>query len=434
MAILKKPYVRRRKRRRNFSKLLVLACLAGGALWYWHDQVQKKESEPKPAPVVRRAVPTNVSPISKATQIERPKTNASIDTRAITFVPQPQVIVTQAPIVAPKPQVTVTQAPVAVPKPLITPTQAPIIAPEPPVLIPRTPEPVVQPALVYPRPVKSVFEAQVALARRAISPGSLDAANGSQTRAAITAYQRSQKLPDTGELDTNTRTHLTLESPLLTTYKVTSNDLARLQPLGKTWIEKSQQSALDYESILELVSETAHSHPQLIQNLNSDVKWTNVCAGTALKIPDAAYPDPPGKAATVIIHLSERYIEAFDAETNLLAHFPCSIAAKVEKRPVGRLHVSVIAEHPNYTFDPAVFPESPEAQAIGHKLVLPSGPNNPVGVAWIGLDKPGYGMHGTPGPQQVGRTESHGCFRLANWDAEYLLKLVWIGMPVEVLR
>ena len=80
----------------------------------------------------------------------------------------------------------------------------------------------------------------------------------------------------------------------------------------------------------------------------------------------------------------------------------------------------------------SLFPESPEAQAIGHELILPPGPNNPVGVAWIGLDKTGYGIHGTPNPEQVGRTESHGCFRLANWDAEYLSKLVWVGMPVFV--
>ena len=66
------------------------------------------------------------------------------------------------------------------------------------------------------------------------------------------------------------------------------------------------------------------------------------------------------------------------------------------------------------------------------KLILPPGPNNPVGVAWISLDLPGYGIHGTPSPEHVGRTESHGCFRLANWNAEYLLRLVNVGTPVYV--
>jgi lipoprotein-anchoring transpeptidase ErfK/SrfK len=285
----------------------------------------------------------------------------------------------------------------------------------------------------FPRPVRDVFEAQVALARRAISPGSLDAAIGSQTRAAIAAFQRSQKLFETATLDTNTHPVLTLDTPLLTSYIVTSNELTRLQPLGKTWLAKSEQTVLDYETILELVAETAHSYPILIQKLNPEVNWSNVVAGTVLKIPDVNYPELADKAAFVVIHLSEKFLEAFGTETNLLLHCPCSIAAKVEKRPVGELHVIVIAPHPNYTVDPELFPESAELQAIGHKLILPPGPNNPVGVAWIGLDKPGYGMHGTPVPEQVGRTESHGCFRLANWDAEYLVKLVWIGMPVEVV-
>ncbi len=308
------------------------------------------------------------------------------------------------------------------------------------VSVPVTEQPKIKPLIIapqtpveFPRPVRDVLEAQIALARRAISPGSIDGAIGSQTRAAIAAFQRSQNLFESGALDTNTRPLLTLDSPLLTNYVVTTNDLARLQQLGKTWLEKSQQTALDYETILELVAEKAHSHPVLIEKLNPDVNWTNLPAGTILKIPDVNYPEPTDKAAFVIIHLSDKFLEAFDADTNLLAHFPCSIAAKVEKRPVGELHVIVVAPNPNYTVDPALFPESAELQALGHKLILPPGPNNPVGVAWIGLDKTGYGMHGTPNPEQVGRTESHGCFRLANWDAEYLLKLVWIGMPVEVV-
>ena len=284
----------------------------------------------------------------------------------------------------------------------------------------------------FPRPVHDVLEAQTALARRGISPGSIDAAIGSQTRAAISVFQEMENLPPTGKLDADTRTRLTLDSPILTNYVVTADDLARLQPLGKTWLAKSQQTALDYETGLELVAEKSHSHPLLIEKLNPEVNWTNLAAGTVLKIPDVNYPEPSEKASFVVIHLSEKFLEAFGEQTNLLAHFPCSIGSSFDKRPVGELKVAAIAPNPNYTFDPAVFPESPEAQAIGHKLVLPPGPNNPVGVAWISLDKPRYGIHGTPNPEQIGRTESHGCFRLANWDAEYLLKLAWVGMPVLV--
>jgi lipoprotein-anchoring transpeptidase ErfK/SrfK len=284
----------------------------------------------------------------------------------------------------------------------------------------------------FPRPVHDVFEAQVALARRGISPGSLDAALGSQTRAAISVFQEAQNLPQTGLLDTNTRARLMLDEPLLTTYVVTTNDLMHLQPLGKTWLAKSQQTALDYETELELVAEKNHSHPELVRRLNPGVNWTNIAPGTVLHVPAVAYPAPADRAAFVVIHLAEKFLEAFDAETNLMAHFPCSIAAHVEKRPVGELHVIVVAPDPNYTVDPELFPEAVELQAMGHKLILQPGPNNPVGVAWIGLDRTGYGIHGTPIPEQVGRTESHGCFRLANWDAEYLLKLVWTGMPVLV--
>lgn len=216
------------------------------------------------------------------------------------------------------------------------------------------------------------------------------------------------------------------------TYLVSSNDVSRLQPLSPTWLGKSQQSALEYETLLELVSEKAQSSPSLIRRLNPAIDWATAGAGAAIEVPDVSFPAPPERAAYLTIRLGGKILEAWDENTNLLAHFPCSIARLVEKRPVGELHVAVIAQNPNYTFDPVNFPESPEAQTLSTKLILPPGPNNPVGVAWIGLDKPGYGIHGTPLPEQVGRTESHGCFRLANWNVEHLVRLVKIGTPVQV--
>jgi lipoprotein-anchoring transpeptidase ErfK/SrfK len=365
----KKLSARRRKRRGNFPFWLVLLLVIGGAGWFiWHWQPPAKKHL-RPTPA-----------------------------------PPPGSVVTRA-------------KPKNVPPPVSTSVSLPAPSPG---------------AAEFPRPAHGAFEVQVALARRVISPGVIDGASGSQTREAVAAFQRSQNLFASGVLDTNTRALLTLDAPLLTTYAVTTNDLAHLQPLGKTWLEKSEQTALDYETILELVAEQFHAHPRLIEKLNPGVTWTNVAAGTVLTVPAVAYPEPTEQAAFVVIHLADRYLEAFGAQTNLLAHFPCSIAAKVEKRPVGELYVVAVIPHPNYTVNPELFPESAELQALGRKLILPPGPNNPVGVAWIGLDRPGYGMHGTPVPEQVGRTESHGCFRLANWDAEYLLKLAWIGMPVFV--
>jgi hypothetical protein len=288
-----------------------------------------------------------------------------------------------------------------------------------------------------------VLHAQVALVQQGISPGSLDGLLGPQTRAALRAFQQKLNLAETGALDTNTFEALVTPASeaapttppsraVYADYTVTDTDLASVQPVGETWLAKSKQTRLDYENILELVSEKCQSHPNLIRWLNPAVNWDNMTPGTVLKLPNTEFPVAPARAAYLKVHLSTRIMEAFDAEDNLLAHFPCSIGQRMEQRPAGELHVVVIVFRPNYTFDPDVFPESAEGRELGRKLILPPGPNNPVGSCWIGLDKPGYGIHGTPRPEQVGRTESHGCFRLANWNAEFLARMAWVGMPVLV--
>lgn len=278
-----------------------------------------------------------------------------------------------------------------------------------------------------------LLAAQVALGWHGISSGPFDGVKGAQTRAAVQVFQKIAVLPVTGALDDLTLAALGEPGPLYTNYVVSEDDLASLQPLGKTWVAKSQQTSLAYETILELVAERTHSNVKLVRWLNPQIDWARVPAGAELKVVSSGFPPADRKAAFIRIHLAERKLQAFDADTNLLIHFPCSIAARVDKRPLGEeLHIAAIAPNPNYTFDPAVFPESAEAQQLGRKLILQPGPNNPVGTVWLSLDKPGYGIHGTPKPEEVGRTESHGCFRLANWNAEHLLKLVTVGTPVFV--
>ena len=283
----------------------------------------------------------------------------------------------------------------------------------------------------FPRPVRDVAEAQIALARLGISSGSIDGRLGTQTAVALQAFQRVNSLPETGQLDARTSETLLLARPPFGKYVVSEFDLRRLQPLSQTWAGKAQQTGLEFETILELVAEKARAHTEFLYRLNPAGVFLSPAPGTTIIVPDTELGELT-PCAFIKIWLSRRILEAYDPQSNLVAHFPCSIAQHVEKRAAGELHVASIAPNPNYTFDPALFPESAEASQLGHKLVIPPGPNNPVGIAWIGLDKPGYGIHGTPVPEQVGRTESHGCFRLANWNADHLLKIVRVGTPVYV--
>lgn len=282
-----------------------------------------------------------------------------------------------------------------------------------------------------PRPPANILETQLALFAHGINGGSIDGVGGAQTEAALRAFQMQQGIESSGRLDRDTLRELRLESPPTIPITVTADDLSRIRPLPMTWLGKSQANSLDHESTLEWVAEQSRSHPSLIRRLNPTVDWALVRPGTELIVPSPKWP-VARRAARVRVSLAGRYLRAFDERGGLLCHFPCSIGKIASKRPVGDLHVAVAVKDPNYTFDPRVFPESAEGRSLGRKLVLPPGPNNPVGVAWIGLNRPGYGIHGTPGPEQVGRTESHGCFRLANWNADYLRQMVWVGMPVSI--
>lgn len=303
---------------------------------------------------------------------------------------------------------------------------------EPAPAVAFSPPPPIPESTGYPRVVANLLEAQVALARLNISSGAIDGVAGAQSAAALAAFQQSRELPPTGQLDPATRARLVLATPALETVILETADLAGLQPIAPTWLGKSEQDALAHETLLERLAERTQAHPNFLRRINPKIVWENLAPGAAVLAPSVRRDPPAAPVAHLHVRLAERILQARDAQGGLVAHFPVSIAKRVDKRPVGSLKVVVVVPDPNYTFDPAVFPESAEAAQLGRKLILPPGPNNPVGVAWIGLDRAGYGIHGTPTPEQVGRTESHGCFRLANWDARALLTLARPGLPVFV--
>ena len=284
------------------------------------------------------------------------------------------------------------------------------------------------------RPIASVQEAQIALARLGFSSGAIDGISGAQTDAALRVFQAQLKLPVTGQLDEATRARLILSTSPLREITLSLEEFKGFGPLATTWMGKSLQTELGYESALEWAAEKGHAQPALIRQLNPTVDWDHVLPGARFMVPAVGPRSFPTKAARLEVQLESRIIRAYDANDTIMVQFPVSIARKVEKRPSGELRVTVVIPNPDYTFDPAVFPESDEGRELGRKLRLPPGPNNPVGRAWVGLDWPGYGIHGSPTPEKVGRTESHGCFRLANWDALTLIELAWVGLPVVVLQ
>ena len=224
---------------------------------------------------------------------------------------------------------------------------------------------------------------------------------------------------------------------------VTQADLDALVAIPEDPAEKAKLSRMGYESIKEMFAERGHLSQIALAKLNPGVDWKNVRPGTKLVIPDFPSiaeelkagdrgrknrPMRP-EAALVKVSIGKCLITVLDAKGKTLALFPCSIAAnKAKVPPHGELKITSYVARPNYTYTPDYTPPGKKVQ----RYVWPEGENCPVGVAWMGLNLPGYGMHGTPRPESIGFTGSHGCFRLANWNAARLYAMCKSGTPVVI--
>jgi lipoprotein-anchoring transpeptidase ErfK/SrfK len=273
---------------------------------------------------------------------------------------------------------------------------------------------------------------QLALERVHFSPGLIDGKIGPKTRLATREFQRVRGLPVTGELDEATAKALKVASAsALTTYVIAAEDASDVGEVPESWAARAKLRRLRYESLADLVAERFHCTQGLLDTLNPNVDLTRLRPGVKLVVPNVAEPTVVPKAALLQIDLGEKVIRVQDRERRLVALLHCSIAKDKEKAPRGEARIVSITHEPAYSFDPAMWPE---VKDVDRKLLIPPGPRNPVGLCWMGLSRPGYGIHGTPKPELIGKTGSHGCFRLTNWDALRLARMVREGTPVRFVE
>ena len=218
---------------------------------------------------------------------------------------------------------------------------------------------------------------------------------------------------------------------------VTQADLDALVKIPEKPADKAKLPQMGYETIKEMFAERGHMSQCALEKLNPGVDWERIQPGLKLVIPDFPPMEDdltPGKrkrkaAEYIKVSLSRCEITAYDANNVCIAFFPCSIARDKNKLPPhGELKITSYIPNPNYTYTPDFVPAGKKAS----KYILPEGPNSPVGVVWMGLNLPTYGIHGTPRPESIGNAESHGCFRLANWNAARLFAMCRSGTRVIV--
>ncbi|MDQ0320976.1 lipoprotein-anchoring transpeptidase ErfK/SrfK [Pararhizobium capsulatum DSM 1112] len=269
---------------------------------------------------------------------------------------------------------------------------------------------------------------QVFLDREGFSPGVIDGKKGSNVTKAIEAWQQA-----TGEtLDPNNTDdileRLRLSGGLpITSYEISAADAAGpyVASIPEDYAHKAALPHLSYTSTTEMLGEKFHMDENYLRELNPGVDFT--VPGTIIKVISPG-EKKTGKVARVIADKARKQILAYDDAGTLIAAYPASIGSSDTPSPSGTVQVDRIALEPGYTYNPKI---NFQQGANDKVLNIPPGPNGPVGTVWIALSKPTYGIHGTPEPSKIGKTQSHGCIRLTNWDATELAKMVSVGTTVE---
>jgi hypothetical protein len=272
---------------------------------------------------------------------------------------------------------------------------------------------------------------QVLLDRAHVAPGEIDGTLGENTRKAIAAYSEMKGLePTEGINDQLWRALIEADSEAaLVTYKVTDKDTAG--PFSKVIPEdfrkKAAMERLGYTSPEELLAEKFHMSKDLLRKLNPGAAFDE--PGKEIVVANVEHEALPGKILRVEVDAKQQRVKAFDGENKLIAIYPATVGSEDRPSPLGEFKVTKITEDPVYQYDPALHLRGVH---VKEKLSIPPGPNNPVGAVWIDLSAEGYGIHGTPDPEKISKSASHGCIRLTNWGALELARGLSKGTPVKI--
>lgn len=300
-----------------------------------------------------------------------------------------------------------------------------------------------------------VLHEQVILDHLGFSPGILDGRPGTQLTLALKGFQQSRRLRPTGKLDAPTmaalRPYLGLQP--VRRLALTAESIAGpfVYPMPSDPAEQAKLATLGYRGPMERLAERFHTTPDVLRELNPPN--TPLAPGSVLIFPNAlpgsrAYPadlDPAWRQTLIDLNVdanqpqadhitvdkSDRLLRVFDTEGRLIAQFGATMGSVHDPLPIGRWKIQGESYNPAFDYNPKLFWD---AGAQDRKARLPPGPNGPVGVIWIDLNKPHYGIHGTPEPELIGRSESHGCVRLTNWNAARLSLMVKPGTPAIFTR